>query len=594
MITLKHKIISVSMLILLFMVMSTLSFASNPLFGSSGSIDLEGDKDKEILKEAMKILAEAGEIDGVKTLGIVEGVSNEEAVVKILMKAKDKVENLNGSNEEAFEQYIQSVNAENMNEFKQVNNRLLALPETKFLMDALEMYDNDLAAAGELAKSKLQLDKEATEQLGLSEIPADILDKLFDEVYDQNIAIENMSENQKKYLEKTGKLYAFQLQATDLAKDISKVVGSDTKDWAELIKIANDPAALKAKYGEGFQFSNDVEGNIKEIVKSIEGSRDSIYDQILKVSEFNQSLIDPAEYKSLIKQYGIDEFVLSALGSDPKIKDLMQNNPEYIKLLEMYEEYRNKYGLDYKTDISASNTIDFGQEGNGSLEIVDSLSQKNFHVIGKVVFKITKKSGGSIGGLSLLNDKRLQEIAKEYSGIGNEYYNATGRYIPVFKEISRDYSSVTYEINYTEGADFDDLREYLSPVYQKYDPTIGIRVTSDGIYKIETEIYANTLTELMDVHAAHDYSWTTGTGPTLQSFTETCEEIKYWPYKQRIVDFGVNGAHVVQYHLSNKTPDSVKENTWIGSVEWEVNAKAGDVEIPLMGQVVSKTSIITN
>lgn len=595
--TLKRKIISITTLALLCLMINTLSFAGDGLFGgSTGSISTE-DTEKQIVKKAYSILAKAGEIDGINTLGIVDGASSEDIVIKMYMAAKKENETGGSPNQSTVNEYIKSINAEMVSEFKLMNKGLLEKPETKFIENAVKSYNNDLSKAGEVVKTKLQLDKESTEVLGLSNVPTDIMDKLFEEVYDPNAAIENMTEGQKRYLEQTGDYYAFQLKATDLAKDISKVVGSDTKEWAKLIEMANDPKALEAKYGKEFEFTNDVESNIKGIVKSIEGSRDTIYDQILKVSEFNQSVLSAAEYKAVVKQYGIDEFVLNTLGGDPSIKDLMRNNPEYIKLLKMYEEYQNKYGIQYKTDITSSNTINFGQggsNGDGQLEIVDSLKQKNFHAIGKVVFTITKKGGGSIGALSLLEDSRLQNLGKEYSGVGNQYFTATGRYIPVFKEVGRTNSSVTYEINYTDGADYDDLRDILAPVYQKYDPVIGMKVAKAGVYKIEVEVFADTLTELMSVHDEHDYSWETGIAPNKVDHSDTCKEIKYWPYKQRIVDKGSDGEHKAQLYRFNKTPDSTKKNTWIGTVEWEVNAGVGDVEIPLMGQVVSKTSFITD
>lgn len=570
------------------------SFASLfDIINSENNVDSVSLTDtKEIEENLLKILAESSEIDGIQTIGIAENLTNEEFVASLIIKST----NLEMSIEDIIRQQMndaQDLIPDFMQSSRSEVKDVLDSPTGQFLLNAVDAYKNDLGTLSDAARSKLQMDLEAKNALGLTDVPDEIMDKLFQEIYDPNLALENMTEAEKEYMRKTGMKFGFQLQATDLAKDLASVVGSDTRDWAELIKNASDPNVLAAKYGNDYGFTNDVEQNIKAIADGVKTDRDAIYDQILKVSETYQRMITSAEYKAMVKQYGVDQFVLHTIGGDQNIKDLISNSPDYLKLLKMYQDYRNKYGIDYKTDITSSNTINLGSHGESGLEIVDTASQKNFHVISKVVFTITKKTG-SIGNLTLLSDSRLQELGKEYSGIGRKYYDATGRYIPRFTEVSRDAKSVTYEINYTDGTTYDELRSMLASIYQKYNPVIGFNVAKDGIYTIDTNVFANTLTEFQDIHPEHNYSWTTGKGEDLEIHNRTCPEIKYWPYKEKIVPRGTRGAHKKISYLSNKTPDRIVENTWVGNVVWEVNAKRGPVEIPLMGQNVSKTMFITN
>ncbi|QUH22037.1 hypothetical protein [Alkaliphilus sp. B6464] len=600
----QRKIVTLLLFVFILFIGISLSTTKAYAFGELAANKFTDDKDKlsKIITEVM-VEANLDQDALIKHIGIVDDASDKKGEIitgAILLQVNDVINNVKSSDnildavksvvsdiknqKESFNGYVQQ--SKDLVTGKTPNNTstswffdTIGSNSMQWISNVFNKTELNAQQAGEIFKNKKKIDQEAMESLGLDGLSKNMMDALFQFNENYNGSIDKMSEEQKKFLQETNMYFVYQLEPTQLGERLMKVVGSDTKVWNDLFRSNNIKSA------------NDL----NKLINDININRAKIESLLSDPKNYEKIADKEAGYDS---QKNIEDRIaeLFSTQGDPSLTNKGFKNAQLkgeiqTELVKLLREFEEKYGVKYVYNPNAKSQFNFGQFGSdGKVEEVGQFNYRYFPVITKVRFTVTRKSG-PVGGLTLANDSKLQEVASKYSGIGSAYKSITGSYMPTLQEVGRSYNKVVYEVDYAEGISWDDLRNKMSGVYKQYRPAIALEIKNEGIYTINAEIFAKQLVEKDKVHEEHSYSWYHD-DDECDGHTETCPLFRYWPYYQQLKKLE-DGNHKVETKYTNKEPDIIGDEVQIGYVDWEVNATKGLVEIPVMGKDVTTSNIIT-
>ena len=482
----------------------------------------------------------------------------------------------------------------------------------------------DIAKGESYRKLDEQLLREAYAELGVDNIPENVLSILFNASNDKDTFIENLNKLDKDsedWLKDAGAYYAYSVELSDNAIKLMEAAGLST------IEELNDFYQYnKDEIRSDFQLENFIiimEKEQEELInfyventvrKSTQSDNDIILDEMSESDKIN------------IGKYEISEEFWNLWTEDGlgNTSDINVELPTYItefkdpeakhKFLMMLEDYKNKYGVDF-TDKSSPLSDDvilhhFYQDDTNKhnpLKLVGKVGIEHHSYINRIEFKITKKDG-LLGNIDVANMEELNTLAAKYSpNFANAYKKIMGDNVPHPKILDKTSSSVTIELNYEEAIKnkypnsyYDIIRNNFSQIkgnhnrnslnLESYIPTLSLNAGEKGVYIITANIYYKR-------YYSRSKTYTITVNNTVDGNDNLIEQekkiIEYFPYRQikRENEMPLNDD------TRNIEPDSISGENHIKTIVWEINVGTEKLIVPPYGvkrKDIYRSNFITN
>ncbi len=468
-----------------------------------------------------------------------------------------------------------------------------------------------------LRKLDKQLMKEAYAELGVADLPQDILEGLFEMSNNQEAFIENfknMSQSDREWFEKTKAYYAYSAKLTDDAIDLMEAAGLSNLDELRQFYINNK-----------HQIRNM--DDLKKLTESMKKDRQNLLDLLKHAT--------PVDTKEALKMSGnptkgcyiVDSGVLSlyAFPDNNGYQDIsiygtfgglkFDTDEEYKAFMTAWKKFKQKYNWQFtQKSPNFQRLFTFYQPGDldDPIELAGKIDVEYHTFVSKVIFKITKKKG-TMSDIDVADMAKLNEVALKYNTkFAKVYKRLTGNASPVPK-VTKTGDSVIVELDYYKGIEdnnsrvvYDAIRNNWSLIVGKHKrpsldyrnngsnegfvPTIAFKnVKERGVYEVEAIVFGSRFYQYEDSYTRYVNCWTFmgyhchGT-PVI---------VEYFPYREEVQD-PVHGLPR-DNDQRNIAPDHIVKDKVIAKAIWEVNvSEKGEIIIPVVGVRTSTDIKISN
>jgi len=462
-----------------------------------------------------------------------------------------------------------------------------------------------------LRKMDEQLTREAYAELGVSDLPQNILNGLFNMSNNKQDFLKDfnkMSKSDKKWFEKSKTNYAYSAELTDDAINLMEAAGLSSMEELNQFYMNNK-----------HQIKNM--NDLKRITTNMKKDRQDLLDLLGKAKPRGKNTTQKNSNNLSNGQYTLDNDGILRLFSDMnniKYGDIAVNglygglefdSPEdFNKFMTALQKFKEDYNWDFtKMSPDFQKLYTFYQGTPGDLDepikLAGQIDTEYHTFVSKVVFKITKKKG-SIGNMNVADMNELNEVALKYNKDFAQVYKrlTRGNASPIPKVLSKDSNSITVELDYYDGIKnscrgkfYDAARNNWSLIKgnharpsldyrgrgsnKGFVPTLAFEnVEEGGVYEIEATIFADRYYQYEDVYDKYVDCWEDEDG---NHHHGRKVPVEYFPYRQKKGD---EHSDPTDNDTRNVAPDHISENHVIGQAMWEVNvANHGKIVIPPYG-----------
>jgi hypothetical protein len=456
-----------------------------------------------------------------------------------------------------------------------------------------------------LRKLDEQLTREAYVELGVSELPQDILDGLFIMSNNKEAFLENfkkMSKSDQKWFEESKTYYTYSAELTKEAVDLMEAAGlSSMKELNQFymnnkhqIRNMDDLKALTAN------MKKDREDLLSLLAKA----------KPVKTKEALRNSGDATQGKYILDSGLLSLFAntqnqynsISVQGAYGGIK--FDSAEDYQKFMIAWEKFKRDYNWEFnQRSPNFQRLFTFYQTSPGDLDdpirLAGNINAEYHTFVSKVIFKITKKKG-LMSNMDIADMAELNQVALKYNNkFAKVYERLTGNASPVPK-VKKEGDSIVVELDYYEGIRnsnskvYDAIRNNWSLIRgghsrpsldyrgssssQGFVPTIAFKnVKERGVYEVEAVIFGSRYYQYEKTYTRY-YNCTDDEDGHHHGNREV---VKYYPYRKKVID---EHSLPITDDTRNIAPDHIVENNVIGRAIWEVNVgENGRIWIPAYG-----------
>lgn len=468
-----------------------------------------------------------------------------------------------------------------------------------------------------LRKLDEQLMREAYAELGVADMPQDILEGLFEMSNNQEAFMENfknMSQSDREWFEKTKAYYAYSAKLTNDAIDLMEAAGLSNLDELRQFYMNNK-----------HQIRNM--DDLKKLTESMQKDRQDLLDLLRHAK--------PVDTKEALKMSGnptegyyiLDSGVLSlyAFPGNNGYQDIsiygtygglkFDTAEEYETFMIAWEKFKQKYNWQFtQKSPNFQRLFTFYQPGDldDPIKLAGSIDVEYHTFVSKVIFKITKKKG-PMSDMDVADMAKLNEVALKYNEkFAKVYERLTGNASPVPK-VTKTGDSVIVELDYYKGIEdnnsrvYDAIRNNWSLIVGKHKrpsldyknngsnegfvPTIAFKnVKERGVYEVEAIVFGSRFYQYGDSYTRYVDCWEDDDGHHHHGEPEI---VKYFPYREEVRD-SVHGLPR-DNDQRNIAPDHIVKDNVIAKAIWEVNvSEKGEIIIPVVGVRTSTDIKVSN
>lgn len=469
-----------------------------------------------------------------------------------------------------------------------------------------------------LRKLDEQLMREAYAELGVADLPQDILEGLFEMSNNQEDFIENfknMSQSDREWFEKTKAYYAYSAKLTGDAIDLMEAAGLSNLDELRQFYMNNK-----------HQIRNM--DDLKKITESMQKDRQNLLDLLKRATPVDTEEALKMSDNPTKGYYIVDNGVLSlyAFPDNNGYQDIsiygtygglkFDTAEEREAFMAAWEEFMEKYNWQFtQKSPNFQRLFTFYQPGDldDPIELAGKIDVEYHTFVSKVIFKITKKKG-SMSDMDIADMAKLNEVALKYNTKFAEVYKRlTGNASPVPK-VTKTGDSIIVELDYYKGIEdnnstrvYDAIRNNWSLIVGKHKrpsldyrnngsnegfvPTIAFKnVKERGVYEVEAIVFGSRFYQYEDSYTRYVDCWEDEDGHHHHGKSEIVE---YFPYREEVRD-SVHGLPR-DNDQRNIAPDHIVKDKVIAKAIWEVNvSEKGEIIIPVVGVKTSTDIKISN
>jgi len=469
-----------------------------------------------------------------------------------------------------------------------------------------------------LRKLDEQLTREAYAELGVADLPQDILEGLFEMSNNQEAFMENfknISQSDREWFEKTKAYYAYSAKLTNDAIDLMEAAGLSNLDELRQFYMNNK-----------YQIRNM--DDLKKLTESMQKDRQNLLDLLKRATPVDTEEALKMSGNPTKGHYIVDSGVLSlyAFPDNNGYQDIsiygtygglkFDTDEEYEAFMIAWEEFKQKYNWEFtQKSPNFQRLFTFYQPGDldDPIELAGKIDVEYHTFVSKVIFKITKKKG-SMSDMDIADMTKLNEVALKYNTKFAEVYKRlTGNASPVPK-VTKTGDSIIVELDYYKGIKdnnsrivYDAIRNNWSLIVGKHKrpsldyrnngsnegfvPTIAFKnVKERGVYEVEAIVFGSRFYQYEDSYTRYVDCWEDEDGHHHHGKPQIVE---YFPYREEVRD-SVHGLPR-DNDQRNIAPDHIVKDNVIAKAIWEVNvSEKGEIIIPVIGVKTSTDIKISN
>jgi len=453
-----------------------------------------------------------------------------------------------------------------------------------------------------LRKLDEQLMREAYAELGVDELPEDILQGLFSMSNNKEQFLENfknMSQSDKDWFEESKAYYAYSAELTEDGIALMEAAGISSMDELKQFYLNN---------------KNQIKnmGDLKTLVSQMQKDREHLMTLLNKATTATSKDI-PLNSNVNTNTMILDNGLLTLLMTNkPNINNpsgfgvycgiRFDNDDDYNAFMIAWKAFKDKYNWEFTSaSPNFQKLFTFYQTSPGNLndpiKLAGDLDVETHTFITKVVFTITKKSG-PVSSMKVADQNELNQVALKYNTeFAKAYKNLTGNACPIPNIVSQDSNSIVVELNYYDGIVqqhpddyYDYIRNFWSQISGKHArkslnyknnfvPTMVFdNVKERGIYEITAVVYGS---RYYQYEKTYTYYYNCTTDEDGHHVHGDSKKIKYFPYRQQ---YNGQHNHPTDNDMQGVTPDNIKEDHILARAMWELNIKEyGKIIIPAIG-----------
>lgn len=453
-----------------------------------------------------------------------------------------------------------------------------------------------------LKKLDEQLTKEAYAELGVDELPQDILEGLFNmsnnkEEFWENF--KNMSQSDRDWFEESKAYYAYSAELTEDGIALMEAAGISSMDELKQFYLNN---------------KNQIKNmsDLKTLVSQMQKDREYLMTLLNKATTATSKDI-PLNSNVNTNTMILDNGLLTLLMTNkPNINNpsgfgvycgiRFDNDDDYNAFMIAWKAFKDKYNWEFTSaSPNFQKLFTFYQTSpgnlNGPIKLAKNLGVETHTFITKVIFTITKKSG-PVSSMKVADQNELNQVALKYNAeFAKAYKNLTGNACPIPNIVSQDSNSIVVELNYYDGIVqqhpddyYDYIRNFWSQISGKHArkslnyknnfvPTMVFdNVKERGIYEITAVVYGS---RYYQYGKTYTYYYNCTDDPEHGHQHGKSDIIEYFPYRQQY-----NGQHsnLTDNDMQGVAPDNIEEDHILARAMWELNIKEyGKIIIPAIG-----------
>ena len=453
-----------------------------------------------------------------------------------------------------------------------------------------------------LRKLDEQLMREAYAELGVDELPEDILQGLFSMSNNKEQFLENfknMSQSDKDWFEESKAYYAYSAELTEDGIALMEAAGISSMDELKQFYLNN---------------KNQIKnmGDLKTLVSQMQKDREHLMTLLNKATTATSKDI-PLNSNVNTNTMILDNGLLTLLMTNkPNINNpsgfgvycgiRFDNDDDYNAFMIAWKAFKDKYNWEFTSaSPNFQKLFTFYQTSPGNLndpiKLAGDLDVETHTFITKVVFTITKKSG-PVSSMKVADQNELNQVALKYNTeFAKAYKNLTGNACPIPNIVSQDSNSIVVELNYYDGIVqqhpddyYDYIRNFWSQISGKHArkslnyknnfvPTMVFdNVKERGIYEITAVVYGS---RYYQYEKTYTYYYNCTTDEDGHHVHGDSKKIKYFPYRQQ---YNGQHNHPTDNDMQGVAPDNIKEDHILARAMWELNIKEyGKIIIPAIG-----------
>ena len=453
-----------------------------------------------------------------------------------------------------------------------------------------------------LRKLDEQLMREAYAELGVDELPEDILQGLFSMSNNKEQFLENfknMSQSDRDWFEESKAYYAYSAELTEDGIALMEAAGISSMDELKQFYLNN---------------KNQIKnmGDLKTLVSQMQKDREHLMTLLNKATTATSKDI-PLNSNVNTNTMILDNGLLTLLMTNkPNINNpsgfgvycgiRFDNDDDYNAFMIAWKAFKDKYNWEFTSaSPNFQKLFTFYQTSPGNLndpiKLAGDLDVETHTFITKVVFTITKKSG-PVSSMKVADQNELNQVALKYNAeFAKAYKNLTGNACPIPNIVSQDSNSIVVELNYYDGIVqqhpddyYDYIRNFWSQISGKHArkslnyknnfvPTMVFdNVKERGIYEITAVVYGS---RYYQYEKTYTYYYNCTTDEDGHHVHGDSKKIKYFPYRQQ---YNGQHNHPTDNDMQGVAPDNIKEDHILARAMWELNIKEyGKIIIPAIG-----------
>ena len=469
-----------------------------------------------------------------------------------------------------------------------------------------------------LRKLDEQLTREAYAELGVADLPQDILEGLFEMSNNQEAFMENfknMNQSDREWFEKTKAYYAYSAKLTNDAIDLMEAAGLSNLDELRQFYMNNK-----------YQIRNM--DDLKKLTESMKKDKQKLLDLLERATPVDTEEALKMSDNPTKGYYIVDSGVLSlyAFPDNNGYQDIsiygtygglkFDTDEEYEAFMIAWEEFMENYNWQFTQESpNFQRLFTFYQPGDldDPIELAGKIDVEYHTFVSKVIFKITKKKG-PMSDMDIADMAKLNEVALKYNTKFAEVYKRlTGNASPVPK-VTKTGDSIIVELDYYKGIKdnnsrivYDAIRNNWSLIVGKHKrpsldyrnngsnegfvPTIAFKnVKERGVYEVEAIVFGSRFYQYEDSYTRYVDCWEDEDGHHHHGKPDIVE---YFPYREEVRD-SVHGLPK-DNDQRNIAPDHIVKDNVIAKAIWEVNvSEKGEIIIPVVGVKTSTDIKISN
>lgn len=461
-----------------------------------------------------------------------------------------------------------------------------------------------------LKKLDEQLTREAYAELGVDELPEDILQGLFSMSNNKEQFLENfknMSQSNKDWFQESKAYYAYSAELTEDGIALMEAAGISSMDELKQFYL-NNKSQIKNM------------GDLKTLVSQMQKDREylmTLLDKATTATSKDIPLNSNVNTNTMILDNGLLTLLMT---NKPNINNpsgfgvycgiRFDNVDDYNAFMIAWQAFKDKYNWEFTSaSPNFQKLFTFYQTSPGNLndpiKLAGDLGVETHTFITKVVFTITKKSG-PVSSMKVADQNELNQVALKYNAeFAKAYKNLTGNASPIPNIVSQDSNSIVVELNYYDGIVqqhpddyYDYIRNFWSQISGKHArkslnyknnfvPTMVFdNVKERGVYEITAVVYGS---RYYQYEKTYTYYYNCTDDPEYGHQHGDSDIIEYFPYRQQ---YNGQHSHPTDNDMRGVAPNNIEEDHILARAMWELNIKEyGKIIIPAIGVDNSKIKV---